>query len=202
MESRGYKENFRKMILDMAHKEIENYTSQKGAKKYFDGNIDKIIDENIKKLNQGIGMNKVYTKVLKNSSYQENVSSVARVIKKEELFKSKNELVKFARYLGIKANMKNSYNQILRKTSNYIYSNKEEYSRKYVCYRNGDNEYILEPEKVKNDLIESYRSKTREDMGSIAKLLDIKIEDEDGAEDIRRKVINFIIKEKITKKNK
>lgn len=31
MESRGYKEDL-KMILDMAHKELESYVSQKGAK--------------------------------------------------------------------------------------------------------------------------------------------------------------------------
>ena len=55
--------------------------------------------------------------------------------------------------------------------------------------------------KIKKDLIESYRSKTREDMKSIAKLLDINVVDEDGAEDIRKKVINYIIKEKVVKKN-
>ena len=54
---------------------------------------------------------------------------------------------------------------------------------------------------VKKDLIESYKSKTREDMKSIAKLLDIKTIDEDSAEDIRKKVINYIIKEKVVKKN-
>ena len=48
-------------------------------------------------------------------------------------------------------------------------------------------EYILEPEKIKLDLIESYKSKTREDMKSIARLLDINVEDEDSAEDIREK---------------
>ena len=53
----------------------------------------------------------------------------------------------------------------------------------------------------KKDLIESYKSKTREDMKSIAKLLDIKIIEEDSAEDIRKKVINYIIKEKVVKKN-
>lgn len=37
-------------------------------------------------------------------------------------------------------------------------------------------------------------------MKSIARLLDINVEDEEGAEDIRRKVINYIMKEKLTKK--
>ena len=37
-------------------------------------------------------------------------------------------------------------------------------------------------------------------MKSIAKLLNINVDDEDCAEDIRRKVINYIMREKITKK--
>lgn len=36
-------------------------------------------------------------------------------------------------------------------------------------------------------------------MKSIARLLDINVEDEESAEDIRRKVINYIMKEKLTK---
>ncbi len=35
------------MILDMAHKELESYVSQK-EQKYFEGNLDKIINNNIK----------------------------------------------------------------------------------------------------------------------------------------------------------
>ena len=112
----------------------------------------------------------------------------------------KNELIKFARYLGINVNAKSSYTQTLKRISNYIYLNRKEYSEKYVLYRNGDEECILEPEKIKLDLIESYKSKTRKDMKSIARLLDINVEDEESAEDIRRKVINYIMKEKLTKK--
>ena len=85
----------------------------------------------------------------------------------------------------------------MKRISNYIYLNRKEYSEKYVLYRNGDEECILEPEKIKLDLIESYKSKT---MKSIARLLDINVEDEESAEDIRRKVINYIMKEKLTKK--
>lgn len=202
MEDRGYKEELRKVILDMAQKELENYASQKGAKKYFEGNVDKVINENIKKSNQGIGVNKTYSRVIKKGSYQENLSSVAKIIRKEDLFKSKNELVKFARHLGINVNVKSSYNQILRKISSHIYSNRKEYNRRYIEYKRGEEEYILEPEKIKTDLIESYRSKTRDDMKSIARLLDIKVEDEDRAEDIRKKVINSIIKDKLSKKHK
>ena len=200
MEERVYKENLKRMILEMAQDEISNYSSQKGVQKYFEGNMDKIINENIKNYLDDISVNKIYSKILKRGSSQENVQSVARVIKSEELFKSKNELVKFARYLGINVNAKSSYTQTLKRISNYIYLNRKEYSEKYVLYRNGDEECILEPEKIKLDLIESYKSKTRKDMKSIARLLDINVEDEESAEDIRRKVINYIMKEKLTKK--
>ena len=200
MEERVYKENLKRMILEMAQDEISNYSSQKGVQKYFEGNIDKIINENIKNYLDDISVNKIYSKILKRGSSQENVQSVAKVIKSEELFKSQNELVKFARYLGINVNAKSSYTQTLKRISNYIYLNRKEYSEKYVLYRNGDEECILEPEKIKLDLIESYKSKTRKDMKSIARLLDINVEDEESAEDIRRKVINYIMKEKLTKK--
>lgn len=195
-----YKENLKRMILEMAQEEINNYASQKGVQKYFEGNIDKIINENIKNYLEDISVNKLYSKILKIGSSQVNSQSVARVIKSEELFKSKNELLKFAKYLDININGKSSYTQILKRISNYIYSNRKEYSQRYIYYKNGSNEYILEPEKIKSDLIESYKSKTRNDMKSIARLLDLNVEDYEGAEDIRRKVINYIMKEKLTKK--
>ena len=197
MESRGYKEDLKKMILDMAHKELESYVSQKGAKKYFEGKLDKIINNNIKKFNQSIGLNRVYLKMLKKCAYQESVTSISRTIKKEALFKSKKELFAFSEYLKLEINKRLSYNQILRKISRYIYYNRSSYAQKYVVFKRGDEEYLLEPEKIKDELISSYRSKTREDMRSIAKLLDIEVEDDYNAEDIRKKVINYIIKEKL-----
>lgn len=199
MDERGIKKELRDLILDMAQKELDNYVSQKGIKKYFEGNIDKIINENMKKFSQSIEINKVYLRVLKRSSNQDNVSLIARVVKNEDTFKTKNELVKFARYLGLNVNIKQSYNQILRKIANHIYLNKNIYSSKYISYKRGDKEYILEPDKIKEDLIESYKSKTRNDMRNIAKLLDLNTDEEDSAEEIRRKVINYIMKEKISK---
>lgn len=201
MESRYYKDDLKDMILDMAHKELENYVSQKGAQKYFEGNIDKVINDYIKKISKESNINKTYLKVLKNGAYQENMVSVAKILRSQELFKSKGELIKFANYLGVKVNKKNSYSQILKKVSKHIYTNRGSYSKKYVFYKRNSQEYVLEPEKIKKNLIESYKSKTREDMKSIAKLLDIKTIEEDSAEDIRKKVINYIIKEKVVKKN-
>ena len=184
----------------MAEKEISNYSSQKGVRKYFEGNVDKVINESIKKYSEDISINKLYAKILKRGSSLGYISAVARIIKSEELFKSKNELIKFANYLGINVNAKKSYTQTLKMISNYIYQNRKEYSEKYIYYSRGNEEYILEPERIKKELIESYKSKTRNDMKSIAKLLDINVEEEEDAEDIRKKVINYIMKEKITKK--
>ncbi len=200
MEERVYKENLKRVVIEMAQKEVSNYSSQKGVQKYFEGNVEKIINENIKNYSQDTSINKVYSKILKRGSSQENISAVAKLIKSEEIFKSKNELLKFAKYLGINVNQKSSYTQTLKRVCNYIYSNRKEYSEKYISYKRGNEEYILEPEKIKIDLIESYKSKTRNDMKSIARLLDINVEDEEGAEDIRKKVINYIMKEKISKK--
>ena len=50
MESRTYKENFRNLILDMVQKEFENYVSQRGAKRFFEANVDRVIDENIQRV--------------------------------------------------------------------------------------------------------------------------------------------------------
>lgn len=201
MESRYYKEDLKDMILDMAHKELGNYVSQKGAQKYFEGNVNKVINDYIEKISIESDIEKTYLKVLKNGAYQENMTLVARMLRKQELFKSKGELVKFANYLGLSVNKKNSYNQILKQISKHIYGNRGSYSKKYVFYKRNSEEYVLEPDKIKKDLIESYKSKTREDMKSIAKILNIKIIDEDSAEEIRKKVINYIIKEKVVKRN-
>lgn len=201
MESRYYKDDLKDMILDMAHKELENYVSQKGAQKYFEGNVDKVINDYIKKISKETNVHKTYLKILKKGAYQENMVSVAKFIRNQELFKSKGELIKFANYLGVSVNKKNSYSQILKKVSKHIYSNRGSYSKKYVLYKRNSQEYVLEPENIKKDLIESYKSKTRKDMKSIAKLLDINVVDEDSSEDIRKKVINYIIKEKVAKKN-
>ena len=143
MEDRVYKENLKRTILEMAQEEISNYPSQKAVKKYFESNIDKIINENIKSYLEDTNENKLYSKILKIGSSQENIQSVAKVIKSDGLLKSKNELIKFAKYLGIDINIKGSYIQILKRISNYIYLNRKEYSKRYVFYRSEDKEYII-----------------------------------------------------------
>ena len=101
MEPRSYKDDLKGMILDMARKELENYVSQKGAQKYFEGNIDKIFDNYIKKISKETGAKKTYLKVLKYGAYQDNILAVGKVIRSQELLKSKQELMKFAKFLGL-----------------------------------------------------------------------------------------------------
>ena len=201
MESRTYKDNFRNLILDMVQKEFDNYVSQRGAKKFFEANVDRVIDENIQRVQTRKNNENLYLRVLTYGSYQENVESIAKLIKKQEFFRSKQEIYNFAKYLNLNVNKKLSYNQMLRIISKYIYDNRDLYSHKYIIYRKSDKDYIVNPEIVKEDLIESYKSKTREEMKSIAKLLDVEIDEDEGAEDIRKKIINNIIKQKL-KKNK
>ena len=121
LEDRVYKENLKRTILEMAQEEISNYPSQKAVKKYFESNIDKIINENIKSYLEDTNENKLYSIILKIGSSQENTQSAATVIKSDGLLKSKNELIKFAKYLGIDINIKGSYIQILKRISNSIY---------------------------------------------------------------------------------
>ena len=189
MESRTYKDNFRNLILDMVQQELENYVSQRGAKKYFETNVDKVIDENIKKVRTRKDNENLYLKILTYGSYQDNIVSIGKLIKKQELFKSKQQIYNFARYLNLNVNKKLSYNQMLKIISKYIYDNRDLYSSKYVIYKRANNEYVVEPNVVKEDLIKSYKSKTREEMQTIAKLLDVDINENEGAEDIRKKKI-------------
>ena len=199
MESRTYKDNFRNLILDMVQQELENYVSQRGAKKYFETNVDKVIDENIKKVRTRKDNENLYLKILTYGSYQDNIVSIGKLIKKQELFKSKQQIYNFARYLNLNVNKKLSYNQMLKIISKYIYDNRDLYSSKYVIYKRANNEYVVEPNVVEEDLIKSYKSKTREEMQTIAKLLDVDINENEGAEDIRKKIINNIIKDKLRK---
>ena len=199
MESRTYKDNFRNLILDMVQKEFDNYVSQRGAKKFFEANVDKVIDENIQKVRTRKDNENLYLKILTYGSYQDNIVSIGKLIKKQELFKSKQQIYNFARYLNLNVNKKLSYNQMLKIISKYIYDNRDLYSSKYVIYKRANNEYVVEPNIVKEDLIKSYKSKTREEMQTIAKLLDVDINENEGAEDIRKKIINNIIKDKLRK---
>lgn len=199
MEHIEHNEDLKKIILDMTQKEFRNSTSNKGILRYIEGKVSSVIDESINEFHDEDLSVQTYIRTIKGGAYQQNINEIIKIIKSEEIFKSKAELIKFARYLGMKVNSKQSYKLILKKVSNYIYENKDLYNKKYIYYTKEKNTYILEPEKIRNCLIENYKSRARNDMKSIAKILNIEIEEEEGAEDIRKKVINCIIKDKLSK---
>ena len=198
-EYRTYKDNFRNLILDMVQEDLGNYVSQRGAKKFFEANVDKVINENLQKIKSRDKKEDIYLKILTYGAYKDNILSIGKLIKKEEIFKSKKEIYNFARYLNLNVNKKFSYNQILRIISKHIYDNRNLYSTRHVIYKRTGREYIIDPQSVKSELIQSYKSKTREEIKVIAKLLEVDIDEGEGAEDIRKKIINNIIKEKLRK---
>lgn len=199
METRDYKEDLKSIVLDMTQKELRNSTNNKGVLRYIENRISSSIDESINELKDEQSCIQVYKKVIKRGACQENINNIGRLIKSEELFKSKNELIKLAKYLDLEINTKQSYKIILKKITSHIYANKDYYDKKFVYYTRGEETYILEPEIIKEQLIEEYKSRARNDMRSIAKILNINTSECDGAEEIRKKVINCIIKDKLGK---
>ncbi len=195
MEDRNFKDDLKSALFSAFENELNNYVSQRGIQKYFDVNIDKIISENIKRLDNDKRL--IYKKVLRKGSEYIKISSIANIIKSEPLLRDKNELIFFGKYLNMNFNKNISYNQILKRISRYIKKNREEYSKKYFIYRIKDEEYAIEPNFIKEEILNRYKKKTKNDMISIAKLLNINISTDDNAENIRRKIISFIVKEKL-----
>lgn len=200
MEANEYNERFKKIILDMTQEEFQNYSNNnRGPLKYIEGKIDSIIEDSINDFSEEELVEQIYKRTSKKGSYQENISEIGKIIKSEELFKSKGELIKFAKYLNLDINNKQSYKIILKKISSHIYLNKGHYANKYEYYIKDNNEYLLEPEVIKDKLVEIYRCRARNDMKSIARILNIETSEDEGAEEIRKKVINCIIKDKLRK---
>ena len=199
MELIEHNEDLKRIILDMTQKEFQGSNSNRGIFRYIESKVNSVIDESIGEFHNKDSNEQVYIKILKNGSYRQNINEIIKIIKGEELFKSKAELIRFGRYLGMKVNSKQSYKVLLKKLSTKIYEDKDYYNKKYIYYTKEDRTYILEPEKIKDYLIENYKSRARNDMKSIAKILNIETTEEEGAEDIRKKVINFIIKDKLSK---
>ena len=85
------------------------------------------------------------------------------------------------------------------KINQNIYLNKNMCSRNYAYYRKDNKDYVLEIDKVKDELIKEYKLKTKNDILSIAKIVGIEIDENENLESIRRKIINHIIKEKLKK---
>ena len=101
MEERVYKENLKRMILEMAQDEISNYSSQKGVQKYFEGNIDKIINENIKNfdtLQEGKKLMKIAC-ATKGNLFEEFQEIISEVEKIDKIVKSEAERLNIKRVL-------------------------------------------------------------------------------------------------------
>lgn len=186
-----------KMILDMAYQEIQGYTSSKGSEKLLKSNLEKIIENHIYYFDSYSKNTKKYMAFLKKCSYNKSVVEISKLIKKEQFFRTRKDLYSFAKYLNLEIKDKISYKQLIRQISNHIYSNKKFFSQKYFLINRGNNEYILEPEIIKEDLVNSYKSKTRNDMKNLAKLLNVDTDSENDAEDIRVKIINSIVRSKL-----
>ncbi|WGX76703.1 hypothetical protein QJS64_06415 [Paraclostridium bifermentans] len=129
MEPIEHNEDLKKIILDMTQKEFQGSTSNKGALRYIEGKINSVIDESISEFHDEDLNVQTYIKTLKRGAYQQNVSEIVKIIKGEEIFKSKAELIKFARYLGMSVNSKQSYKILLKKVSTNIYENKDYYNK-------------------------------------------------------------------------
>jgi len=197
LDERGYRENIQKLVFSLLDKEVNNFISQKGLHKYLNGNLDKIINKN---LNSLMGNERVYLRVLKRSSEQLRINSVAKIIKNEKILREKKELIEFARYLKINISNKSSYTQVLKKVTKYIYQNRQNYSNKYVFYKRGEQEYILKPHLIKDEILKDYKQKTKNDILSVAKTLNVEVDENLKTEEIRKEIIKSIVKEKIKRK--
>lgn len=191
------KEDLKQVIISIFENDFSDYVSNKGILKYFENNIEKIVKNFIK--SQENSKELIYKRVLKNSSEYVKISSIAMAIKSENLLKNRKELILFGNYLNLSFNPRLSYNQVLKKISKHIQQNRESYSNKYFMYRSSDEVYALEIENVKQELIKTYKDKTRNDMLNLSKIFKVKVDENDSAEVIRKKIITHIMKEKIKK---
>ena len=117
MESREYNEDLKKIILDMTQEELQRSASNKGAMRYIEGKVNSIIDDSLNEFNEESLDIQKYKKIIKKGSCQERFNDIGKLIKNEEIFKSKLELIKFDKYLQIEVNKKQSYKSILNQSN-------------------------------------------------------------------------------------
>lgn len=199
MDERRYKENLKKTILEMAESEINNTKNKKNIRKYCESNLDRIVEKVLYKMD--LESEIIYLKILKKASEKEKLSVIIRFLKSQSILRSRKQMVDFSRYLDIKLKSSYSYNQMVVKVAKYIYLNKNMCSRNYAYYRKGNKDYVLEIDKVKDELIKEYKLKTKNDILAISKIIGVEIDENENLEDIRRRLINHIIKEKLKNKN-
>ena len=197
MDERRYKENLKKTILEMAENEMNNAKNKKNIRKYCESNLDRVVEKVLDKMD--LESEIIYLKILKKASEKEKLSVIIRFLKSQSVLRSRKQIVDFAKYLDIELKSSYSYNQIIVKVAKNIYLNKNMCSRNYAYYRKDNKDYVLEVDKVKDELIKEYKLKTKNDILSIAKIVGIEIDENENLESIRRKIINHIIKEKLKK---
>lgn len=197
MDERRYKENLKKTILEMAESEMNNAKNKKNIRKYCESNLDRVVEKVLDKMD--LESEIIYLKILKKASEKEKLSVIIRFLKSQSVLRSRKQIVDFAKYLDIELKSSYSYNQIIVKVAKNIYLNKNMCSRNYAYYRKDNKDYVLEVDKVKDELIKEYKLKTKNDILSISKIVGIEIDENENLESIRRKIINHIIKEKLKK---
>lgn len=197
MDERRYKENLKKIILEMAESEMNNAKNKKNIRKYCESNLDRVVEKVLDKMD--LESEIIYLKILKKASEKEKLSVIIRFLKSQSVLRSRKQIVEFAKYLDIELKSSYSYNQIIVKVAKNIYLNKNMCSRNYAYYRKDNKDYVLEVDKVKDELIKEYKLKTKNDILSISKIVGIEIDENENLESIRRKIINHIIKEKLKK---
>ncbi len=197
MDERRYKENLKKTILEMAESEMNNAKNKKNIRKYCESNLDRVVEKVLDKMD--LESEIIYLKILKKASEKEKLSVIIRFLKSQSVLRSRKQIVEFAKYLDIELKSSYSYNQIIVKVAKNIYLNKNMCSRNYAYYRKDNKDYVLEVDKVKDELIKEYKLKTKNDILLISKIIGIEIDENENLESIRRKIINHIIKEKLKK---
>ena len=197
MDERRYKENLKKTILEMAENEMNNAKNKKNIRKYCESNLDRVVEKVLDKMD--LESEIIYLKILKKASEKEKLSVIIRFLKSQSVLRSRKQIVEFAKYLDIELKSSYSYNQIIVKVAKNIYLNKNMCSRNYAYYRKDNKDYVLEVDKVKDELIKEYKLKTKNDILLISKIVGIEIDENENLESIRRKIINHIIKEKLKK---
>ncbi len=197
MDERRHKENLKKTILEMAENEMNNAKNKKNIRKYCESNLDRVVEKVLDKMD--LESEIIYLKILKKASEKEKLSVIIRFLKSQSVLRSRKQIVEFAKYLDIELKSSYSYNQIIVKVAKNIYLNKKMCSRNYAYYRKDNKDYVLEVDKVKDELIKEYKLKTKNDILLISKIVGIEIDENENLESIRRKIINHIIKEKLKK---
>jgi elongation factor P--beta-lysine ligase len=196
------KQELKNMLMNLAQKELQSYVAKKGTLKYVEQNVDKVITQNLKKLSKSLNTNPVYDRLIEKCAYQDSLQDIMRIIRNEKHLRSKAEIMKLAKYLNISVNHKNSYKILTRKIANHIYKQRDHIIRGYSFYEERGIDKVLDPEEIRYELINEYKSKQREGLESVAHSFNIDVYEDESEEDLKRRIISYIIKEKIRKDDK